>query len=105
MDENTGRTKKTRVSADAAARAAQRGHLEAKPKRRAAGAGAEPRSEQIHEQIQVIEGGGRQRAPDVKDHVGRQLKAVYDDMLRQPVPSRFMDLLQELAAKSEPRDR
>jgi hypothetical protein len=101
MDENTGRTKKTRVSSDPAARAVQRDRVEAKPKRRGAGTAAEPHSEQI----QVIEGGGRQRAPDVKDHIGRQLKAVYDDMMRQPVPSRFMDLLQELAAKSEPKDR
>ena len=99
MDENTGRTKKTRVSAESASQSGRRGRLETKPKRR--GTVVDTRSEQMH----VIEGGGRQRAPDVKDHIGRQLKAVYDDVLRQPVPSRFMDLLQELAAKSDPKDR
>jgi hypothetical protein len=101
MDKNSGRTKKTRVPAESASRGGQPSGVEAKAKRGSTNTVPEPRGEQM----QVIEGGGRQRAPDVKDHIGRQLKAVYDDMLRQPVPSRFTDLLQELAAKSEPKDR
>jgi hypothetical protein len=53
------------------------------------------------ESMRVIEGGSRKRSPDLNDHLGRQLKAVYDDVLRQPVPSRFTDLLRELASKPE----
>lgn len=32
----------------------------------------------------------------VQDHIGRQLRAVYDDLLSQPVPDRFLDLLEKL---------
>jgi hypothetical protein len=31
-------------------------------------------------------------------HIGRQLKAIYDDVLNQPIPARFLDLLGELGA-------
>ncbi|MET0313024.1 MAG: NepR family anti-sigma factor [Hansschlegelia sp.] len=37
--------------------------------------------------------------PDVQDHIGRQLRAGYTDILNQPVPSRFMELLAELDKK------
>ena len=32
----------------------------------------------------------------IDEHIGRQLKAVYDDVLNQPVPDRFLDLLRQL---------
>ena len=32
----------------------------------------------------------------VQDHIGRQLRAVYDDLLSQPVPDRFLELLEQL---------
>ena len=32
----------------------------------------------------------------VQDHIGRQLRAVYDDLLNQPVPDRFLELLEQL---------
>ena len=32
----------------------------------------------------------------VQDHIGRQLRAVYDDLLSQPVPDRFLELLDQL---------
>lgn len=48
--------------------------------------------------------GSRRRPPktgasvqmQVQDHIGRQLRAVYDDLLSQPVPDRFLELLDQL---------
>lgn len=34
--------------------------------------------------------------PQVQDHIGRQLRAVYDDVLQQPVPDRFRELMEKL---------
>ncbi len=34
--------------------------------------------------------------PDVQAHLGRQLRAVYDEMASQPVPDRFLQLLDAL---------
>ncbi len=60
--------------------------------------------------------GSRRRAPksgasvqmQVQDHIGRQLRAVYDDLLSQPVPDRFLELLEQLdkggAAATRPDD-
>lgn len=36
----------------------------------------------------------------VQDHIGRQLRAVYDDLLSQPVPDRFLELLEQLDQKT-----
>jgi len=36
---------------------------------------------------------------DVQSHIGRQLRAGYVDILNQPVPDRFLELLAELDAK------
>lgn len=33
---------------------------------------------------------------EVQNHLGRQLQSIYDDVLHQPVPERFMSLLREL---------
>jgi hypothetical protein len=38
----------------------------------------------------------KRRPPDVKDHIGRQLRALYDEVVNQPVPERFMELLNRL---------
>ena len=37
-------------------------------------------------------------APNVPidEHIGRHLKAIYDDVLKQPIPERFLDLLNQL---------
>ena len=37
-------------------------------------------------------------APNVPidEHIGRHLKAIYDDVLKQPIPERFLDLLDQL---------
>lgn len=36
---------------------------------------------------------------DVQAHIGRQLRAGYVDILNQPVPDRFLELLSELDRK------
>jgi hypothetical protein len=46
--------------------------------------------------MQVIEGGGAKSGPNVKTYIERQLKSVYDDVLNQPIPDRFLDLLNAL---------
>jgi hypothetical protein len=40
------------------------------------------------------------KRPNVKDHIGRQLRALYDEVANQPVPDRFMELLDRLDSKS-----
>ena len=34
--------------------------------------------------------------PEISDQIGRQLRSVYNDILAQPVPDRFLDLLKDL---------
>jgi hypothetical protein len=38
----------------------------------------------------------------VQGHIGRQLRALYDDVLSQPVPERFLELLRALDEEPEP---
>jgi len=33
---------------------------------------------------------------EIQVQIGRQLRTVYDDVLNQPIPDRFMELLQKL---------
>jgi hypothetical protein len=35
----------------------------------------------------------------VRTHIGRKIKAVYDEVLQEPVPDRFLNLLDELSKK------
>ena len=42
----------------------------------------------------------KRRPLDVKDHISRQLKALYDDVVNQPVPDRLMDIVNRLDEKS-----
>jgi hypothetical protein len=37
--------------------------------------------------------------PRVRTHIGRKIKAVYDEILQEPVPDRFLNLLDELSKK------
>jgi len=37
--------------------------------------------------------------PELQDHIGRQLRAVYDQILDEPVPDRFLKLLADLQDK------
>jgi hypothetical protein len=34
--------------------------------------------------------------PDLQAHIGRQLRSLYDEVLKEPVPDRLRDLLQKL---------
>lgn len=37
---------------------------------------------------------------DMQAHIGRQLRAMYDTVVSQPVPDRFLELLNQLDAKT-----
>jgi hypothetical protein len=37
--------------------------------------------------------------PELQDHIGRQLRAVYNQILEEPVPERFLKLLADLQDK------
>lgn len=39
----------------------------------------------------------------VQERLGRKLKSVYDEVLSEPVPDRFLDLLAELEAQDSER--
>ena len=41
--------------------------------------------------------------PELQDHIGIQLRAVYDEILNEPVPARFLELLAELERKQAKR--
>lgn len=41
--------------------------------------------------------------PEVHAYIGRQLRAVYDDVARQPVPDRFVELMKQLDVKTGAR--
>jgi hypothetical protein len=47
--------------------------------------------------------GNAQRGTDVHAYISRQLRAVYDDVAKQPVPERFLDLMRQLDAKTDGR--
>ena len=51
--------------------------------------------------MRVVGGRVKKAKPDVTDHISRQLKAVYDDVLSQPVPDRFFSLLSQLDTDSD----
>ena len=38
--------------------------------------------------------------PEIYDLIGQRLRNFYDEVAQQPVPDRFMDLLNQLEAKS-----
>ena len=40
-------------------------------------------------------------AADVQSHIGRELQAIFDEVLHEPVPDRFLKLLQELDHKKD----
>lgn len=40
--------------------------------------------------------------PEVQARLGDKLKEVYSDVLNEPVPDRFMQLLDQLSAKGSP---
>ena len=51
--------------------------------------------------MRMVNGRVKKSGPEVADHISRQLKAVYDDILSQPVPDRLIDLLSKLDVDSD----
>ena len=45
---------------------------------------------------EAAEGEGRPGTADVQAYIGRQLRAVYDDVVKQPIPDRFLALMKQL---------
>lgn len=41
---------------------------------------------------------------DLQSHIGRQLRAVYDEIVNEPVPDRFLKLLEELELQRTDND-
>ena len=41
--------------------------------------------------------------PELQDHIGIQLRAVYNEILNEPVPDRFLKLLADLERKEAAR--
>ncbi len=41
--------------------------------------------------------------PEVSDLIGQRLRRFYNDVAEQPVPDRFLDLLSQLEAASQPK--
>jgi hypothetical protein len=39
--------------------------------------------------------------PQIQDHIGRQLRAMYATVLNQPVPDRFRELMERLDKRGE----
>lgn len=102
MDENTGTRKKPRAISARAARGPADGGMAAAPA--LTSAGSQPgqlAGQDVPETLQVVEGGGAKPGPNVKLYIERQLKSVYDDVLNQPIPDRFLDLLNGLGDKKE----
>jgi hypothetical protein len=48
-------------------------------------------------------GNAARLGPELQAHIGRQLRSLYDEVLKEPVPDRLRDLLQQLERK--PPDR
>lgn len=48
-------------------------------------------------------GNHRNGNSDVHARIGSQLKALYDDVMEQPVPDRFADLLRRLEEQDIPK--
>jgi hypothetical protein len=58
----------------------------------------QPRRPQSGEQS----GNGLGLDGEIRKHIGRMLKATYDEVAHEPVPDKFLDLLKQLEA-AEPR--
>jgi hypothetical protein len=47
-------------------------------------------------EIDTQSGPAAKLGPDLQAHIGRQLRSLYDEALKEPVPDRLRDLLQRL---------
>ena len=46
---------------------------------------------------------GRPVSADMQQFIGRQLRAVFDDVAKQPIPDRFLELMKQLDGKTSAR--
>jgi hypothetical protein len=56
------------------------------------------------QQSEEPSGDGARLDGETRKHIGRMLKATYDEVAHEPVPDKFLDLLKQLEA-AEPRKR
>lgn len=49
----------------------------------------------------AIDAGKAVIGSDIQGHLGRKLKASYDELVRQPVPDKFRQLLEELERREK----
>ena len=61
-----------------------------------------PKKEQPKRQQGGDQGNGKGLDGEAQKHIGRMLKATYEQIAHEPVPDKFLDLLKQLEA-SEPR--
>ena len=69
---------------------------------------ADQESPIVSEAKEGVQGDGVVAAPgdpkagttDVQAYIGRQLRAVYDDVVKQPIPERFLALMAQLDGKT-----
>lgn len=45
--------------------------------------------------------GGAQIDPRIQTEIGKHLRAIYDDVINEPVPSKFMELLEKLERSTQ----
>ena len=77
-----------------AARAKQSGRVRAQAQ---ATIGSIPQSEMINE----IESNAPPLGPNLQAHIGKQLRAAFQSVLAEPVPPRFVELLERLEKKGD----
>ena len=57
-------------------------------------------SKKMAGKLPVLSPSSAKAEPQIQDLIGRRLKAYYDDVVNEPVPDRFVELLNRLEAKS-----
>ena len=62
---------------------------------------AQPPTSESAKKTKLNDGGTAPPSADVKSYIERQLKSVYDDVLNQPIPDRFLELLNALDQSAE----
>lgn len=81
------------------------GHVRSPDARGTATASTESMSPLLREHRSVDEAGEGPRpvSADMQQFIGRQLRAVFDDVAKQPVPDRFLELMKQLDSKTSVR--
>jgi Anti-sigma factor NepR len=98
MEDKGFRKKPRHANPQAIVHVADNGGGGARPGGKAGGqkGGKTPTAQVKPVEMRVIGGRAKRSDPDVVDHISRQLKAVYDEVVTQPVPSRFIELISKL---------